>query len=213
MVGERVIGVDTSDGRILGRFTVDATGRRRVLGERLGVGWVQHGPKRRVWYGYAAGVCPARAERPAMAADRDGWTWVARIREELFQWTRYNFDNARPPDGWRPPELGTLSSTGPTRGHDATWRIAAQPAGAGYFLAGDAAAVLDPASSHGVLKALMTGSLAGHLIGLVMRDEVTLECAAVQYSRWVREWFEHDVAKLGALYARLRRADRDAPCG
>ena len=43
-----------------------------------------------------------------------------------------------------------------------TWRMAERMAGAGWFIVGDAAATLDPTSSHGVLKALLSGMTAGH---------------------------------------------------
>ncbi|MBA4535538.1 hypothetical protein H1196_23700 [Brevibacillus halotolerans] len=50
-------------------------------------------------------------------------------------------------------------------GADMTWRVITQLGGpGGYFLIGDAATVLDPASSHGVLKAVMSGMMAGNLI-------------------------------------------------
>jgi flavin-dependent dehydrogenase len=59
------------------------------------------------------------------------------------------------------PAVGTGARR---RGADVTWRIISPAAGPGFFLVGDAVAVLDPASSHGVLKALMTGMMAAHLI-------------------------------------------------
>ena len=43
-------------------------------------------------------------------------------------------------------------------------------AGSGYFLCGDAAAVMDPAASHGVLNALMSGMLAGYLAAAICRQ-------------------------------------------
>jgi flavin-dependent dehydrogenase len=88
-------------------------------------------------------------------------------------------------------------------GADATWRLSHRPAGTGYFLVGDAASVLDPASSHGVLKALLSGMMAGHLIGAVVGGTVAAGVAIDSYSRWIREWFAHDVARLNELYAKV----------
>jgi flavin-dependent dehydrogenase len=91
------------------------------------------------------------------------------------------------------------------RGADVTWRVV-PAAGAGYFLTGDAAATLDPASSHGVLKAIMTGMMAGQLIVGVLSGQVTEQAAAAKYARWVAEWFRHDVRALSELYAQFSTA-------
>jgi flavin-dependent dehydrogenase len=77
------------------------------------------------------------------------------------------------------------------------------PAGPGYFLVGDAAAVLDPASSHGVLNALMSGMMAGHVITQILRYGHPEQPAQRAYCAWLRRWFAHDVKYLKALYRRL----------
>src|SRR5262249_45962226 len=99
--------------------------------------------------------------------------------------------------------LRGLRPLGPTCGAEVTWRKAHAPAGPGYFLVGDAAAVLDPASSHGVLKALMSGMMAAHLLGQVFRRCCPPTAAADAYHGWLWDWFEHDVQKLQQLYAFL----------
>src|SRR2546430_1169533 len=74
---------------------------------------------------------------------------------------------------------------GRVRGADVTWRHVRAAAGPGYFLTGDAAAVLDPAASHGVLRALMTGIAAGHAIAGVLAGRVTERDAAQHYCDWL----------------------------
>ncbi|MDQ3974699.1 MAG: hypothetical protein M3276_10310, partial [Actinomycetota bacterium] len=76
-------------------------------------------------------------------------------------------------------------------------------AGPGYFLAGDAAAVLDPACSHGVLRALLSGMYAAHLIARVGADPSRQGVAASAYRTWMRRWFHHDAAALRKMYATL----------
>lgn len=199
----RLVGVETGLGPVRADVVVDATGRWRALSRWLGLMWQRRGPTRLAWYGYATGPEAARVDTPALRADPRGWTWVARVRHETCAWTRLNFDNARPPTGWLPPELTGLVPDGPARGADVTWQVADRPAGPGYFLIGDAAATLDPASSHGVLKALMSGISAAHLAVNVLRGAVPAGIAAEHYSQWVREWFDRDTARLGELYALL----------
>jgi flavin-dependent dehydrogenase len=198
-----VCGIRIEDDLIQTRFTIDATGRARTLSRALNFPWCSHGEKRRVWFGYAEGECRELADEPILTADSDGWTWVARVRPSVYQWTRLNFDNRRPVAGWLPPELENMRCCDPPRGADATWQIARQPAGPGYFLAGDAAAILDPASSHGVLKALMSGMHAGYLATKVIAGSVPEHVATQHYSDWVRGWFDEDVSRLEELYRQL----------
>src|SRR5260221_4170209 len=96
-----------------------------------------------------------------------------------------------------------MTPTGRFRGADVTWQVADRPAGPGYFLAGDAAATLDPASSHGVLKALMSGIYSGHLAAHVLGGKVPGEAAASHYSAWVRESIHRCIARLDGLYGPL----------
>jgi hypothetical protein len=153
-----------------------------------------------VWFGYALGDCPPRRDRPAIRADSGGWTWVARVRESTYQWTRLNFDGSRPPEGWLPPELSGLEPIGVLGGQDVTWRIATRLSGPGYFLAGDATATLDPVSSHGVLKALMSGILIGYLIEHLFARRITVLEARSHYDQTVADWFWSDLHELTTLY-------------
>jgi flavin-dependent dehydrogenase len=198
----RVVGAKTDRETVRARFTVDATGRRGWLAGHLGLPVERVGPRRVAWYGYTVGSCPARDEAPALVADRAGWTWTARVREGLYHWTHLPVDPVHPPRGWLPDEFRGLAPSGPTRGADVTWR-STHAAGPGYFLVGDAAAVLDPAASHGVLKALMTGMMAAHLIRGVTDGRLAEDEAAAGYAAWVADGFRHDAAALCDLYARL----------
>ena len=199
----RVVGVATDEGPLRARFIVDASGRRGWLAEQLQLETVCQGPRLVAWYGYAVGDCRQRDDAPAIVADETGWTWTARVRPRTYQWTRLAFDGGRPAGGWLPAEFAGLSPLTATRGADVTWRAATLPAGSGYFQVGDAAAVLDPASSHGVLKALMSGMMAAHLIVRCVRQGASEPVAALAYNEWVHKWFEHDVRRLSELYARL----------
>lgn len=91
---------------------------------------------------------------------------------------------------------------GKPSGADVTWRAISQPGGPGYFLVGDAAAVLDPASSHGVQKAIMSGMMAGHS-SQIMNAGQKEDNIILGYCKWIHNWFEHDVETLKKLYALL----------
>ncbi len=203
----RVAGIETPAGVWRSSFVIDAAGRQRFLARALGLKTGQHGPRRIAWYNYAQGACPCLDQKsPMIASDANGWTWVARVRPNTYQWVRLLQDGARLPSRWQPPEFAGLLALGERRGIDATSTIATPAAGPGYFLAGDAASVVDPLSSHGMLKALMSGMKAAHHAAAVLRHGVTLGAAASAYDHWLTQWFRHDSARLAGFYREIGAA-------
>lgn len=201
--GIRVTGVQTSLGPLTARFVIDAAGSGHWLGQRLSLPIRRYSPRLLVRFGYVKGDCTARDDAPAIVADEAGWTWTARVRPKLYQWTRLSWLEGQRPKDSIPDELQGLKPYGPVRAADVTWRIVTTPAGPGYFLVGDSAAQLDPVASHGVLKGLMSSLMAAYLISKIVRDRVSEEQARQEYSRWLAGWFETDVRRMRALYARL----------
>src|SRR5262245_58265238 len=59
------------------------------------------------------------------------------------------------------------------------------------------------ASSHGVLRALMTGMHAAHLLVASRRNEDLRSMACRQYRAWLAAWVRHDAVAMRRLYARL----------
>ncbi len=195
-------GVAADFGEVSARMLVDATGRSRWLGRLLGVDSPARSPRLLARYGYAEGACPARDAAPALVGNTSGWTWTARVRPGTYQWTRLYLDGL-PDGGWVPDEFRGLTATAPPRGADVTWRLAAETARPGWFMVGDAAATLDPTSSHGVLKALMSGMMAGHLIAAVLDGKAPAQEAAHAYHAWIADWFRTDAFRLSAFYRDL----------
>jgi flavin-dependent dehydrogenase len=70
---------------------------------------------------------------------------------------------------------------------------------------GDAAFVLDPLSSHGVLHAVMSGMMAAEMIAKSLLGGVPAAVTAAAYRRWSSAWFAADVARLRELYAAMPR--------
>ena len=203
LVGDaKLHGVVTSDGPVTARIVVDATGRSRWLGRALGIDSPARSPRLIARYGYVEGACPARDAAPALVGDPEGWTWTARVAHRTYQWTRLDFGG--PPDAdWLPDEFRDLRPLARSRGADVTWRMAGAVAGPGWFMVGDAAAVLDPTASHGILKALMTGMMAGHLIAGMLQGKAPANEAAQAYQAWIAGWYEADIRKLRDFYRLL----------
>ncbi len=208
LAGERVVGLRTTSGEIRADFVVDAAGPQQWLGRRLATSIDRRSPLLLARYGYVRGSCLARDEAPAFVSDETGWTWTARVRPGVYQWTRLNLTGTPPPAGYLPAELRGLERIGYPAGADVSWRALEDPAGPGYYAVGDAAAVLDPASSHGVLRALLSGLLAGGQIAGVVRGELPERIGARGYRAAIGASFEHDVAALGELYRGLPQPPR-----
>jgi flavin-dependent dehydrogenase len=195
-------GVITTDGPVTARMVVDATGRARALSRIRRITSRARSPRLVACYGYAEGSCPGRDEAPALVGDPSGWTWTARVRPGTYQWTRLSFSGQVDVD-WMPKEFQGLTILKRPRGADVTWRMAGEAAGNGWFMAGDAAATLDPTSSQGVLKAIMSGMMAGHLISAVLAGRAPEDEAARAYHDWVERWFLADMARLSELHRNL----------
>jgi flavin-dependent dehydrogenase len=201
--GNRIAGVKTKAGTWRCAFVIDATGRQRWLARAFNLQTERHGPPRVAWFGYAQGHRPELDPNPMIASDASGWTWMARIRPSLYQWVRLPLHGPRPPNDWSPVEFSGLQPMQRRRGIDVSWTIANLTAGPGYFLTGDAASVVDPLSSHGLLKAVMSGMKAAHHSAAVLRRGVSPEAAANAYHDWLIRWFRHDRSGLGDLYSAI----------
>jgi flavin-dependent dehydrogenase len=202
-------GLETTAGPIAARMVVDASGAARWLGRALHIDSPARSARLLARYGYVEGVLPAYDDAPSLVGDASGWTWTALVRPKLYQWTRVSFD-APPPADWTPHHLRELMPRARSRGADVTWRMATQAASIGWFMVGDAAATLDPTSSHGVLKAVMSGMMAGHLAAAVLKGGMPAAAAASAYHDWLAGWFFTDATKLAQFY---RALGWDAICG
>lgn len=198
----RIIGVTTSQEEIHATWLIDSTGRQHWLARRLKLSINTYSPKLITRYGYVTGKCPSRDEAPAIIADLEGWTWTAKVRKNVYQWTRLTFEESLKWDKeWLPPEFKDMQRQGKTFGADMTWRRVSISAGPGYWIVGDSASVLDPASSHGVLKAIMSGLMAGNCIIEIANSRVSESFAIDAYRRWINEWFDRDTEELRKIYS------------
>ena len=188
--------VDTSCGQVTCRYVVDAAGRNHWLARQHNLKVVKHSPQLLARYGYSYEPHQSASvnEMPLMKLERGSWIWHARIGNDQYHCTSLDLDgNNR-----------TLASQGINvsyeRSEDVTWRITDQNAGPSFYIVGDAAIVLDPASSHGVLRAIMSGIMASHSIQNVLIGRFGRAEMADNYNRWLSEWFQHDATRLTELY-------------
>jgi len=200
--GSRVTGVETDAGKLESAFVIDAAGRGNWLAHHLNLEIQARSPRLIAHFAYMEGEYPARDDNPGFFVDQNGWTWTARVRPGVYTWARLNVTGNSIDQSFSPAEFGSLRPIGRVQTADVTWRLVPACAGDGYFLCGDAAAVLDPTASHGVVKAIMSGAHAADVIVQIARCETEAPAAAASFRQLFAMWFEHDVERLKQQHSR-----------
>ena len=196
----QVCGIQTSDRQLSSKYVLDATGRWRWLVRRLRLPTVLASPAMYARYGIVNADNLTLDEAPVLAMESRGWTWTARVTQQSYLRIRLASSNHLVSGAGSQVDSRDPRWRGLPHGSDVTWSLTGSPAGTGYFVIGDAAAILDPASSHGILRAIMSGMMAAHLIVQTVRGRVDPQLGARWYDRWMRDWFENDASTLRGLY-------------
>jgi flavin-dependent dehydrogenase len=198
--GKRIVGVRTSADDIRAKYVIDASGGTHWLARALGLPVHRTSALLFAWYGWARSVHAKRFAEPLLIADRYGWTWTAQIDRDLCAWTRVDLrGQVRRPDGL-PRWLLDFEPCAKPRGADVTWRRVLQQGGPGFFLVGDAGAVLDPASANGILRAIMSGMAVARRVQRIIADGREEEAETAEYIQWVLDWHKRDEHRMLKLY-------------
>lgn len=200
---KRISGILTSKGKLLSSFVIDSSGNAHWLARKTEVCIQNYSPILIGYYGYVKGECPSRDDAPLISAENDGWIWTAKIKPQIYQWVRLFFNQSKKiktsSSSLVPIEYKELKAISSHRGSNVTWRLVSKPAEKGYFIIGDAAFVLDPLSSHGIIKAVMSGILAGYLI-MKIKQGTNEEQVISYYNEWMSTWFHKDMQILKEMY-------------
>jgi flavin-dependent dehydrogenase len=201
LTSDGVAGIRSSKGEFHSSFVLDAAGGQHWLARQLRLPLVQKSPQLTSYSGVLQMATEPLDWSGSLHVGAWGWTWIMPLQRNLRHFTTVTFQSQR---SWRellPPGTADAALQGALKIHDVTWRHVMQPASHNYFIVGDAHAVVDPASSQGVIKALMSGMLASHFITQVVAGKISRHMAALNYSRSVATWFYSDMQKLKRLYA------------
>lgn len=198
LIRGRVCGVRTSVGKYWARFVMDGSGAAHWLASRLGLPMDRVSPRLIARYGWVETDALIDDDMlPEFHIVAGGWRWMAPVASRRLAWSELALNGAR----FNPGRIAPWISPAARLARDVSWRVVQASAGPGYFLAGDAAWILDPASSHGVLKAVYSGIAAANAMThslLHPRDEVA---AARSYCGWMKGWFSRDAMQLLSLYS------------
>lgn len=198
--GDRITGVKVMPDRLTAAYVVDASGRHQWLGRQWPIRWRACSPTLIARYGYCRGNLERAHRAPWLVATDHGWQWIARTDHHQLHWTTLNFHPDNKPAAKAPDPLKHLAPLGPVRGADVSWRLCDAPMGLGYVLVGDAAALLDPASSHGVLKALMSGMQAAQAIADCLAWPSGEQAVHSHFGAWLYRQFTTDADALRQFY-------------
>lgn len=197
LLGDRagLTGAIVADHEERARFVVDASGARGFLARRLELARQTFSERLFVASGWGPAADPVPS--PLFRAEPAGWSWRAPTENGLESWVRLARsaeEAARPPPG---------AAAARTRAHEVTWRLTRPLAGPGWIVAGDAAAIVDPASGQGVLRALECGAQAARVLHAILRQGAPRSVVLAMYDQWVEDGFLQRVETLTRDYRAL----------
>lgn len=201
--GDRTLILTAVGEPCMARFVIDASGRQGVAGRRLGLEAIELSEPLIAQTGRlrSPDARPAELQSPSFTPLVSGWLWVAPQEDGQFTYTSVSRPRHRIPT---PPH-----ASGPTtpilrpRVANVTWRIFRPVVTDSVLLAGDAAAVLDPAAGQGVLTALWSGAMAGHTAVKALAAPFARTIYLAQYDAVIRERFIRNARRLSEAYHRL----------
>lgn len=198
--GKNRMNIYTAMGNVECDFIIDAGGPSHFLAQRLGLKIEEYSPTLIAYYGYFKGNYK-KHKLPLIHATDDGWLWIAKINDNLYQWTELYFTKKPISNISYSKEIIDFNHISSIKGANVTWRKVNQLANRGFFIIGDAALVLDPSSSHGIIRGIMSGIQVSHLINEIYNNKISVSNASFNYNNWMSSWFFHDLNKLKDFYA------------
>lgn len=194
--------ISTADQTFAGDFFIDATGKRAWLVNQLKIPLINYSPKRIAYYGYVEANDSIDLKNPKMIWDKEGWTWIAKITPTQLSWVRLDLcEWHKRSKNWLPKELREFQAINRCKAVDVTWRMAKVVSDKNFFFLGDSAFMLDPAASHGVLKAIMSGIMVSHLI--ISSKNIKTNDLHKAYFDWLNLWFIKDKDELMKAYEKF----------
>ncbi len=188
MKKNRIAGIVADGKNFRSKWTLDASGHHAWLARQLKLSEVIRSPPLSVSFGWRKEDFSDLDSQPCFTFHSNGWKWKAPIGHHQVAWAELLIGSPSALDNQH-------------KGIDVTWRLRPDSAGPGFFLLGDAVAILDPSSSHGALRAVMSGIMAAHLLAGCSSGKISEKTAADVYKNWSRELFEQDVINLRQHYA------------
>ncbi|MES2766840.1 MAG: tryptophan 7-halogenase [Bacteroidota bacterium] len=199
-LNQKVQGIRTEKNDYFSTYVIDASGYHRWLIKDLKIPVDIYSPPLLAQFGYSHGILNSELPFPQIEAVNHGWIWSAKITSSVYAWIRLYWEKSKLIREFVPDVLINLETIGRTRTIDVTWRLNRRLCGNGFFIVGDAASILDPAASSGVLHSIMSGIMVGYLIHANLRRGLSEEVVGKYYTDWYREYFSKRSKGLLSFY-------------
>jgi flavin-dependent dehydrogenase len=208
ILGDTIIGVATPSGHYTARYVVDAAGPGQWLRRHLRLPCLHVSTLLVAHYGWVSthGLMGAIENLPEFFMRDSAWIWTAPVDAGRHAWVTLDLLDRRLKPHQLPSFVSQCPAIGKSGARDVTWRVSTQCAGSGYFMVGDAAWLVDPASSHGVLKSMLSGTVAADAIGKALRNPDHARRVQAGYCAWAEDTFCTDAAALISLYSGMTNA-------
>jgi flavin-dependent dehydrogenase len=196
----RVTGLVCATGEELrAGYTIDCSGRSQVAGRSLKLKKKYYSPPLVAWSGACTGT--GSDLKTAFITAADHWNWLSPEKNGRCSWTRL----AR--TGWtdfsQPQVLSYHPMEAPADVWNVRWRAFRPLVAKGLVICGDAAGIIDPASSQGILSAAYSGIMAANCVREIFVQPAAENLWLSQYDQWFIEQFESKVARLKTYYQEL----------
>jgi flavin-dependent dehydrogenase len=208
------------------KYVLDASGQARVFGGREKmVRWHEDLRNIAVWTYFQGGERFAGIDRGNILTEyhEDGWVWVIPFADGtcsvgfVSPYQVYSGTRMAPHEYFQaklrlaPEASRLLAGAVRVASYRTTkdWSYACSRfGGAGYLIAGDAAAFVDPLFSTGVMLAMKGASVAAHTIDRILDDPAGEEQHQLAYERSYRDFFDTVVSFVRYFYdARRQRTE------
>lgn len=201
-----VVGVITNTGRrILAKYTIDASGFRKIVGRILNLKEEFLSPPLITWTGVCnIGNASNMSLQPGISyfsANANEWSWLALVAPDKCYWTSLSLKGKRL---FSPPAiLNNYPIIGDIKKSNRRWSIFRPFCKPGIILCGDAAAILDPASGQGILNALYSGIKAAETVYKCILYYNKEQKNLNEYNHWFYNLIDQKASQLHDEYKRL----------
>jgi len=86
-----------------------------------------------------------------------------------------------------------------SKGFETSWSLTTNNKFENLYLVGDALMTFDPTSSKGILKSIMTGIYAAHILENVKEKKITKTQGVKTYQKWSKDFFENELTRIKEL--------------
>ncbi len=197
----RITGIKTMSGKSLfARYTIDASGQKRIAGNKLKFRKKYLSPPLTAWTGKATGISTNLFSTlsTSFTSHNGGWTWIAPEPPNSCTWTKLSLKGKKE---FSPPSfLADYSGAEKMKVANVRWSIFRPLCLEGIILCGDAGGLLDPATGQGIFFALVSGIKAGDTALACIEEPFIESWHLAHYDNWFVTEYEEKANKLQLYY-------------